>query len=499
MLEESEKLPWPPTEVDLRRLYLDQKLSAMKISRLYGLKYPNPKSGESMILYYLKRFGIKRRDKAEHIRKVTEEMVDEWVRRYQAGESLKQIAEGKLSPVTVFLHLRKRGVQLRDKIEALIKTITKHPKTPFSGDPMEKAYLIGFAQGDLYVTRHGRAIRVKTGTTRPAMGELFKQLFGNYGFIRMSPREAKLVGYEWSLEVDLDRSFTYLLERRDNVPKWIIEDSQLFFHYLAGFFDAEGSILMHRKHHGTVLGFEVAITNTNSKLLSTLSKKLSNLGYSTKVGFAGYSKLGNAGRPVWRLMMWRRGDVELLLSNLPVMHSEKIRKRTVALKLTPSAPAKERGEIQREWSELVESLEQARLEFLDQAKRILESKKSELHATRQRTRTVFLSIGIGLADPSSVLPLRLSTVSFSSLESSREATRTVTPLLLTIGDYPVALRTSTTLSLLLNSIFQSSVSPRSRPRNATIPSGIVARRDFESGRATAVFDFKLLMPTHIYW
>src|SRR5713226_10507597 len=79
---------WPPKKEELEQLYLTQRLSAMKISRVYGLKYHNPKSGESMILWYLGKFGIKRRDKAEHARKVTEEMVDEWVPRYQKGESL---------------------------------------------------------------------------------------------------------------------------------------------------------------------------------------------------------------------------------------------------------------------------------------------------------------------------------------------------------------------------------------------------------------------------
>ncbi len=127
------------------KLYLAQRLSAMKISRIYGLKYPNPKSGESMVLWYLKKFGIKRRDKTEHARKVTEEMVDQWISRYQKGESLKRIAGEEFSPVTVFLHLRRRGVTLRDKVEAQIKAVTKYARTPFSGELTEKAYLLGFA------------------------------------------------------------------------------------------------------------------------------------------------------------------------------------------------------------------------------------------------------------------------------------------------------------------------------------------------------------------
>src|ERR1700730_7424353 len=86
-----EKLAWPPLGEDLRRLYLEQKLSALKIARVYGLTYASAKTAESTILYHLKRNGIARRDPAAHIRKVTDTMVDEWMLRYQKGESLKQI------------------------------------------------------------------------------------------------------------------------------------------------------------------------------------------------------------------------------------------------------------------------------------------------------------------------------------------------------------------------------------------------------------------------
>ena len=187
-IETSANLKWPPTKEDLERMYVCEHLSAMKISNLYGLKYENPKCGETLILNHLKKTGISRRDRAAHIRKVTEEMVSGWVKRYEAGESLKQIAAGELSPVTVFLHLRKRGVKLRDKVEAQIKAVTKHPKTQFSGDPLEKAYLIGFTWGDCDVVMHGRAVRVRTSTTHPLMANLFASLFSRYGFVHEHPR-----------------------------------------------------------------------------------------------------------------------------------------------------------------------------------------------------------------------------------------------------------------------------------------------------------------------
>src|SRR2546430_3410028 len=142
----------------------------MKIATVYGLKYPSPKTAESTVLHHLKKNGIGRRDCAEHVRKVTTAMVDEWVVRYQAGESLKQIAGGEVSPVTVFDQLHKRGLQLRDKVEAQIKAVTKHKRTPFAGDTKEKAYLVGLTIGDFYVQRHGRANPGRVGTTHPQMG-----------------------------------------------------------------------------------------------------------------------------------------------------------------------------------------------------------------------------------------------------------------------------------------------------------------------------------------
>ena len=136
------------------------------------MKYASAKTAESTILFHLKRNGITRRDPAAHVRKVTEAMVDEWVVRYQKGESLKQIAGDAVDAVTVFNHLRKRGLQLRNKVEAQIQAVTKYEKTYFLGVGEDKAYLLGFCRGDLNVKSHGRAIRVRTSSTHPAMIEL---------------------------------------------------------------------------------------------------------------------------------------------------------------------------------------------------------------------------------------------------------------------------------------------------------------------------------------
>ena len=74
----------------------------MRIANVYGLKYASPKTAESTVLYHLKRNGIARRDAADHVRKVSPAMVEEWTIRYENGESLKQIAGGNVDAVTVW-------------------------------------------------------------------------------------------------------------------------------------------------------------------------------------------------------------------------------------------------------------------------------------------------------------------------------------------------------------------------------------------------------------
>ncbi len=321
-----EGLAWPPAKEDLERLYLVDGLSAMKIANAYGLRYKSPKVAESTILYHLKRNGIRRRDAAEHVRKVTERMVDDWVWRYQAGESLNQIAGESVNPVTVWNHLRRRGMALRNKVEAQIRAVTKYERHPFNGDAIEKAYLMGLRYGDLHVVRHGRAIRVRVSTTHPAMAELFESLFSPYAHVSRYPRRAKLVDYEWTLECDLDNSFGFLLTRPTKEDLDTLTPAQ-FDAFLAGFFDAEGTIYMHRKRYGAI--FEVSISNTDLIVLDFIEEGLWRQGYHPRQNHRiqnesrlGYLKPGKIS--ILRLSI--QSEVCRLLSSMRLKHPEKIAK-----------------------------------------------------------------------------------------------------------------------------------------------------------------------------
>jgi len=350
----SPTLAWPPAREDLQRLYLEQRLSAAKIARVYGLKYASSKTAESTVLHHLKKNGIKRRDAAEHIRKVTEEMVDAWVQRYQKGESLKQIGGDAVGPVTVFNHLRRRGLQLRDKVKAQIKAVKKFEKVSFDGDAYQKGYLLGFARGDLNVKRHGRAIRVRTASTHPAMIDLMTSLMVPHGPVRVRPRLSKLAGYEWSFEAELDASFSFLLEGRLTVPSGI-QSHDFVLGYLAGLFDAEGSLWLRADR-----AFEprMSFSNNSVELLLWVQSSLSMLGFRAHLG-----------RPdsngVRQLQLWRVIEILSLLKMLRLKHPEK--KAKVKLILETIAPELRRSR----WKLLLRELRIDKLEFVKLAESLL--------------------------------------------------------------------------------------------------------------------------------
>ena len=300
-------------------------------------------------------------------------MVDQWVTRYQAGESLKQIAGEDLSPVTVFLHLRKRGIKLRDKVEAQIQAVTKYDRRPFSGDEIEKAYLMGLRYGDLHVVRHGRAIRVRVSTTRPAMADLFESLFKPYGHVARYPRKAKLVDFEWTLECDLDSSFSFLLTKPTIAELEKLSRAEMIA-FLAGLFDAEGSIFLHIKRGR--YNPEVTFSGTEDNLLEYVKSAIGILGLRCKLSWAiqqedrqgvmGYSREG-------RVAIWRFRDVQEFLRVLPIRHWEKVTKARLVLKMQYRSDSSKNIEDGRVWQNLITRIRRDRLAFVDLARQNIEA------------------------------------------------------------------------------------------------------------------------------
>ena len=377
------ELGWPPSQEDLRRLYTDQRLSASKIAKVYGLKYASPKTAESTILHHLKKNGISRRDPAAHVRKVNEMMVDDWVARYQKGESLKQIAGEAVDPVTVFYHLHKRGLKLRERIEAQTKAVTIHSKKPFQASAEDRAYLAGVTAGDFWAGKHGRAVRIRLGTTHPAMSRLFHELFGTHGPIYEYPKADRLARYEWILDCDLDSSFEFLLSAKRNPPQFVT-DERTFWSFFAGFFDAEGSIHYHRKDRRGA--FEMTLTNSNLKILQEIAAKLRAYGVMSgtrkvRVNRAKAIESGitNPAEFMWKLIVWRYQDVNHLLDRVPFRHNEKSAKAAIAIRLAFREKPGNRAALLEEWRLLLRKIDDDCKSYVEKAKRTIESKSTLRH------------------------------------------------------------------------------------------------------------------------
>ena len=305
-------------------------------------------------------------------------MVDVWVRRYQEGESLKQIAADLVDSVTVWNHLRARGVVLRDKVEAQIKAVTKHERRSFSGDALDRAYLIGLRYGDFDVVRHGRAIRVRVSTTHPAMAELFESLFSSYGHVAKYPRRDRLTGHEWNLECDLDASFEFLLKKPAAQDLEAL-DLEEFLAFLAGFFDAEGSIYLHKKSNGWAP--ELSITNTERQILELVGKRIEEIGVRSSLNEYGQgaNRLGylSEGR-IHRLQVWQIDSVRGLLKRLGLRHEEKVSKAKIALLFeSPLNRVKNHGQI-RSWKSLSKMIEYGRVEFMEKAKEVIRHQQGDI-------------------------------------------------------------------------------------------------------------------------
>lgn len=184
--------------------------------------------------------------------RVTREELDYWYN--ELGETTEQIGRRLgINGRTVRDLMEKFDLPRRSKAEAAID----YPRRPFSGDAVEKAYLLGFRIGDLNVRQDlptSQTIHVRCGTSRPAQVDLIRGLFEPYGHVHT---RRGTIG-ETQVECHLDLSFRFLLEKEDRVPGWVMEDDECFWAFLAGYMDAEGYIGLNRQRGREQARVEIA-------------------------------------------------------------------------------------------------------------------------------------------------------------------------------------------------------------------------------------------------
>lgn len=157
---------------------------------------------------------------------------------YEEKKSKYKIAEiYNCTCGTVLNRMREYGMESIPR--SIIQSTYK--KSDFLGDKCEKAYIIGFRLGDLNVYQtasHSEVIVVRCHTTCIDQVDVMKKMFGKYG--NVSRREGK--DRSFAVNCFLNRSFDFLLKKKDGVDKWITENEEFSNYFAAGYIDAEANI-----------------------------------------------------------------------------------------------------------------------------------------------------------------------------------------------------------------------------------------------------------------
>src|SRR4030042_2323456 len=128
---------------------------------------------------------------------------------------------------TIDTKIRKYGFQTRNISEAHII----YGRKDFDGSNAEKAYLIGFAMGDLRVRKNGEnseTIHIDCGSTKKAQIDLIFSLFKPYGRIWIS--KPNKIGAT-QIECFLNKSLNFLLKKRILADSWIMKNKEYFLSF----------------------------------------------------------------------------------------------------------------------------------------------------------------------------------------------------------------------------------------------------------------------------
>lgn len=255
-----------------------------------------------------------------------EELTELYLNQRLSSREIAKIFNCAHSAIDRKIHLAK--LPIRNLAQAHII----YPRTNFSGNLIEKAYLIGFRIGDLRVRKfykNSETIHIDCGSTKIEQINLIKSLFSPYGRVWVGkPNKRRAM----QIECFLNDSFSFLLSKEP--PLWVFKNKISFARFLAGFTDAEGSIFISGKQAHYALGnYDLSLLKKIRKTLEKVGIKTQRITKSARKGLIashGY-KYNN---DYWTLGLSRK--VELIkLFNLigpHLKHRKRIRQMKIAIK-----------------------------------------------------------------------------------------------------------------------------------------------------------------------
>lgn len=296
----------------LKKLYYQKKLSTGTIGKLYRCSH-------ATILNIMKHYGLQRRGRLG-LRKpvfIPEEKLKKLYLIRKLSET--QIARKmQCSRCAIEKLMKKYGIKPRSLSQAQMK----YPKCNFSGNLVEKAYLLGFRLGDLNVVPAKLQIQVSCSTSVPAQTKLIENLFHKY--TRVAIRQKRFIGRQLITDIRclLNQSFKFLLPKEDKIESWILKNKKLFFAFLTGYIDAEGHIFVRLCQRSKTPTAGLEIQSYDKGILQGIWKKLIQVNIrcpKPKINkYKGYiSKNGIINRKdLWRLSINRKGGLFLLLNSV---------------------------------------------------------------------------------------------------------------------------------------------------------------------------------------
>lgn len=332
------------TRKQLYDLYHSQRLSLNEIAKKYKCNGTN-------ILYWLRKFNIKRRPVCSNKVKIPKEVLKElyWDKNLSSTEIGEKFG---INGRTVRKKLEKFRIPRKTVSEAL----TKKFKKDFSGDLTEKAYFLGLRAGDFHAKRIRKCVRIQTTTTHKAQIELLKDAFEKYSEIRTYLSKNKKRADEWFIYADLYPSFEFLLDKPEKIPVWILDNEEYFYSFLAAYMDCEGMWRIFKSHENSVR-FIFRISTGDLNILQDIKKKLESLNLHprfylrNKRGDA--APYGNFNFDIHELVLYPKLEVLFLINKLISFskHSEKIRKMSLILNSTNLWE-----EMEPKWNKLIKEI-----------------------------------------------------------------------------------------------------------------------------------------------
>ena len=244
---------------DLKKLYLENKMSTYQIAKYY-------KCSQATIWGLLHEYSILLRRPGNYLEIPYSTLKELYIDKKMSSRKIAKIYNCAYS--TIDRKIKNYGFKVRNRAQSRVI----YPRRSFSGDLLEKAYLIGFSMGDLRIRKiykNSETIVVDCASTKSHQIKLIENLFKPYGRVWVSKIDKK---GKRQIQAQLNLSFHFLLNLDSNIDYWILNNKNYFSAFLGGFTDAEGSFFISSGKAFYSLG------NYDKRILNQIYKKLIELG-----------------------------------------------------------------------------------------------------------------------------------------------------------------------------------------------------------------------------